>query len=183
MIALAIGSGSPVMGALVLFAFVLGTSPLFFILGYSASKLGENMHKKFMKVAAIALILLALINLNAAIALTGSSWTFENLIQQTNDTDKTKSMPAKEKVTIQVLNNGYNPNVVTAQAGKEITFTIVNNDVYTCASAFTIPYYNYQKVIEAGKAESVTLKMPDEPTEITFMCSMGMYRGVINVIK
>ncbi|MBP9816043.1 sulfite exporter TauE/SafE family protein, partial [Candidatus Woesebacteria bacterium] len=45
MMALAIGSGNPVLGALILFAFVLGTSPLFFILGYSASKLGENMHK------------------------------------------------------------------------------------------------------------------------------------------
>ncbi len=183
MMALAIGSGSPVLGALVLFAFVLGTSPLFFILGYSASKLGDSLHQKFMKVAAYALILLALFNLNNVLALSGSSWTFERLTQQKQKVNEQVShIPSKDNVNISIQKYGYSPNTITVKAGKEITFTIENKDVYTCASAFTIPYFNFQKVIEAGKTETIALKMPDKPTQIPFMCSMGMYRGVIDVV-
>src|SRR3989344_1958389 len=76
MMALAIASGAPLYGAAIMFAFVLGTSPVFFILGYLATRLGDSMHKKFMRVAAYAIVLLALFNLNNGIALTGSKWTF-----------------------------------------------------------------------------------------------------------
>lgn len=183
MMALAIGSGNPLMGALILFAFVLGTSPLFFILGYSASKLGDSMHKKFMKIAAYTLILLALFNLNGAIALTGSSWTFENLFQLNQNGNESRALlPVENTVNISVQESGYSPSTVTVKAGQEVTFNIKNSGVYTCAAAFTIPYFNFQKVIEVGKTESIALKMPDRPVQIPFMCSMGMYRGVINVV-
>src|SRR6266436_9844288 len=79
MMALAIASGKPLYGAAILFAFVLGTSPVFFLLGYFATRLGDALHQKFMRVAAIAIIILAVFNANNAIALTGSSFTFENL--------------------------------------------------------------------------------------------------------
>src|SRR3989338_9023468 len=80
MMALAIGSGNPFLGSVILFSFVLGTTPLFFVLGYFATKLGETLHEKFMKIAAYALIFLALFNLNGAMTLTGSSLTFGNLV-------------------------------------------------------------------------------------------------------
>lgn len=183
MMALAIGSANPILGAAVLFAFVLGTSPLFFILGYFASKLGESLHQKFMKVAAIAIIILAVFNLNNALALSGSTWTFENILNKTNKLEsKSENIIPQFSVTINIQEAGYNPNIVTVRAGSKVSFTIKNDGVYTCASAFTIPTFNYQKVIQAGKTETVAFKMPDTPTQIPFMCSMGMYRGVINVI-
>lgn len=183
MMALAIGSGSPFLGAAILFAFVLGTSPLFFILGYFATRLGESMHKKFMKVAAVALILLAVFNLNNVLALTGSSWTLNGIFKQTKNVETSVSQEApSQNVVIDIQASGYNPNVVTVKAGSNVSFKIKNDGVYTCASAFTIPYFNYQKVVQAGNTETIALKMPDKPTKIPFMCSMGMYRGVINVI-
>src|SRR6266446_7877069 len=75
MMALAIASGKPLYGAAILFAFILGTSPIFFILGYFATKLGDAMHQKFMRYAAYGIIILALFNLNSAIILTGTTWT------------------------------------------------------------------------------------------------------------
>jgi sulfite exporter TauE/SafE len=83
MMALSIGSASPLLGALVLFAFILGTSPLFFILGYFATKLGESLHRKFMKFAAFTLILLALFTINNVLSLTGSSWTISSIFTST----------------------------------------------------------------------------------------------------
>ena len=183
MMALAIGSGNALLGAAILFAFVLGTSPLFFILGYLATRLGESMHKKFMKVAAFALILLALFNLNKVLALMGSAWTFDGILNRTRnvETNVPQETPL-QNVVIDIQASGYNPKVVTVKAGSDVSFKIKNNGVYTCASAFTIPYFNYQKVVQAGSTETITLKMPDKPAQIPFMCSMGMYRGVINVI-
>lgn len=183
MMALAIGSGSPLLGAAILFAFVLGTSPLFFILGYFATRLGETMHKRFMKVAAIALILLAVFNLNNILALSGNSWTIGSVFNQSPKTENNTSNAApQQNVVIDIEEAGYSPNVVTVKAGTNVSFQIKNVGVYTCASAFTIPAFNYQKVVQAGSTETVALQMPNKPTQIPFMCSMGMYRGVINVI-
>ena len=183
MMALAIGSANPFMGAAILFAFVLGTSPLFFILGYSVTKLGDTLQQRFMKVAAFALILLAIFNLNNAIALTGSSWTLDNIFKQSPKVENNISVSEpQQNVVIDIKEAGYSPNVITVKAGTNVSFQIKNNGVYTCASAFTIPAFNLQKVIQAGKTETIALKMPDKPTQIPFMCSMGMYRGVINVI-
>ena len=78
MMALAIASGNPLSGAAILFAFILGTSPLFFILGYLATRLGDAMQKRFMKVAAATRILLAMFNLNNEFALSGINLTLEN---------------------------------------------------------------------------------------------------------
>ena len=183
MMALAIGSANPFLGSAILFAFVLGTSPLFFILGYFASRLGESLRQKFMRVAAFAIIILAVFNLNNVLALSGSSWTIDTLFgQNSNLENKSKNSSPQESVVINILEAGYSPNVVTVKAGKKVSFEIKNDGVYTCASAFTIPAFNYQKVVQEGETETVTLKMPDKPTQIPFMCSMGMYRGVINVI-
>jgi plastocyanin domain-containing protein len=87
-----------------------------------------------------------------------------------------------ENVVININDHGYSPNQITVKSGSNVSFKIQNDGAYTCASAFTIPYFNYQKVVQAGEAETISLKMPDSPTQIPFMCSMGMYRGVINVI-
>ncbi len=177
MMALAIGSGSPLVGAGVLFAFVLGTSPVFFLLGYFATKLGDTLQKRFMKIAAAALIILALFNLNNTLALMGFSFNSDSSKNEVLDLTE-----VIEDVDIAIVDNGYLPSIVNVKAGSDVTFRIRNDGSYTCASAFTIPSYNFQKIIAVGTTETITLKMPNKKTQIPFMCSMGMYRGTINVI-
>ena len=67
-----------------MFTFILGTSPLFFLLGYAAKKLSGSLSIIFNKLAATAIILIALYNLNGAIALSGSNFTFENMLTNIN---------------------------------------------------------------------------------------------------
>lgn len=181
MMALAIGSGSPILGAAVLFAFVLGTSPIFFTLGYFATKLGQTMHKRFMKVAAFSLIILALFNLNNILALTGFTWN-TNITTQNENAQNLGNDELQDNITIAINDRGYTPQAINVKAGTNVTLTLKNQDTYTCASAFTIPYFKYQDIINAGESKKISLKMPDKATTISFMCSMGMYRGVINVI-
>lgn len=77
--ALAISSGSPLMGSLIMGAFVLGTSPLFFVLGYFATRLGAALHARFLKVAALAIIVLAVISINGALNLLDAPVTLNTI--------------------------------------------------------------------------------------------------------
>lgn len=192
MMALAIASGSPLSGAAILFAFVLGTSPLFFILGYLATRLGDALQQKFMKFAAYAIMLLAMFNINNTVALTGSNFTLNNL--WTNfyctftfcDKDfapKAQAATAVENATITITERGYEPGNLAVKAGSTVTLNIKNIGGAACTQAFTLPKYNIQKIIPIGASDTVTFTAPNEPgTQIAFMCGMGMYRGVINVI-
>lgn len=193
MIALAIASGNPLSGAAILFAFVLGTSPLFFILGYLATRLGDTLHQKFMKFAAYAIILLAVFNINNALALTGSNFTLENTWKNfyctvsfcdrnfTIATAQAASLATNE-ATISIESASYNPNNITVKAGSQVTLKLVNNGGGGCTQAFTIPKLRIQKVVPLGNSDVITFIAPSEPGPLAFMCSMGMFRGVINVI-
>jgi|SRR3989344_3765086 len=193
MMALAIASGAPLYGAAIMFAFVLGTSPVFFILGYLATRLGDSMHKKFMRVAAYAIVLLALFNLNNGIALTGkTNWTLGNIAKSAFCTiayceEDAGALAQKAQVvseqTITIQNSGYSPREFSVKAGSQVKINLVNKDGYSCAQAFTVPSLNIRKIVPPGKTDSFSFTAPAKPGQIAFLCSMGMYRGIINVIN
>lgn len=179
MMALAIGSGSPYMGAAILGAFVLGTSPLFFILGYFATKLGDTLHQRFMKLAAYALIILTLINLNGVLALTGSGLSFGSI--QNLSTNQMSSTTTSNP-TIEFTPTSYSPSSISVKAGSNVKLKLVNKDATGCIQAFTIPKLGIQKIVQTGTTETVEFTAPQEKGGMIFTCSMGMYRGVINVM-
>ncbi len=190
MIAYAVTTGSPIAGASTLFIFILGTSPLFFILGYSLRQLSQFFGLFFNKIAAVALILVAVYNINGAIALTSSQFTLENLWSKTicyinacDYSSSTDATPVSEAI-IYINSNYYqtDPETITVKAGSRVTLTIINRDGYGCIQAFTIPVLNIQKIIPPGKSEKIVIKVPKKTGPLPFMCSMGMYRGVIQVL-
>ncbi len=191
MMALAIASGSPFLGAAILFTFVLGTSPLFFVLGYLATRLGEALQQKFMKVAALALILLAVYNFDGAIALTGSPLTLSNIAKNVtcgfcatsilSAADENTSSPVSE-TTVNILASGYNPNSFTVRAGSSVKLNLVNKGGGGCTQSFTIPTLRIQEVVPLGKSKTIAFKVPDQPGNLPFMCGMGMFRGNMTII-
>ena len=188
MMALAVATGNPFLGGAVLFAFVLGTSPVFFILGYFATKLADTYQQNFMYLAAVAIILLSVFNINNAIALTGSNHTLGNMFKSfwcTVSWCKPEvsglGKPVSE-ATITIDAVAYVPNAVTVKSGKKITLHLQNKAGQSCIQAFTIPSLGIQKVVPLGTSADITFIAPENPQQIAFMCSMGMFRGVINVI-
>ena len=187
MMALAIASGSPIIGAAILFAFILGTSPVFFILGFFATKFGDVLEKQFMKIAAFVLIILSVFNLNNAIALTGSNYTLENTVKNIYCTlwfcdAPNQNTTAVSETTITITSASYVPNTITVKRGTNVTLHLVNKDGASCIQAFTIPSLGIQKIVPLGSSGTVQFTTPNTVGQIPFMCSMGMYRGVINVI-
>lgn len=179
MMALAITSGNPIKGALIMFIFILGTVPLFFTLGYFTTKLEDVFHDKFLKAAGILIIILAIFTINSAITLTGSSWTLNSIFSKSEISET--SPETVNEATINIESNRYNPNNIIVKKGSQVTLNLVNNGGYGCIQAFTIPSLGIQKIVSPGTSQTIQFTAPDKPGEIAFMCSMGMYRGKIMI--
>jgi sulfite exporter TauE/SafE len=177
MMALAISTGSAFSGGLIMSAFILGTIPLFFILGYSATSLSAKWQKNFYRLASVGIIFLALYSIVGAISLSGATW----LPDKKNVSSV--SQTSQREITIMITNNGYYPNNLDIKAGEEITLTIKNENAYSCAQAFTIPKFGIEEIVEPGTEKVIKFTAPEDLEKIAFTCSMGMYRGVFNVVK
>jgi sulfite exporter TauE/SafE len=186
MLATALGTGSALAGAMLLFAFTLGTSPVFFIVAYLTTELGARLEKFFMRFVAAVVLVLGLVTLNGALNLLGSPLSFENLtrglIPSTgNSSALAESAPSTSTggITLQVRSDGYFPQTLQAPAGQKVTLSLVTNQTYSCARDFVIPDLDYYQLLpETG---TVTVDIPAQPagTKMFFTCSMGMYTGQI----
>ena len=181
MMALAIASANPWMGTLIMFSFILGTSPMFFVLGYFTTKLSESLHEKFLKFAAVMIILISLYTFNNALFMMGSRLAVQNLFASSSSSS-TSSDSAVSEATITISRYGYAPTDITVKAGQKVKFIFVNTDGAGCQQAFSIPQLGFQKIVPVGQTISSEIVMPTSQSDITFTCSMGMDRGVIHVI-
>lgn len=191
--ALAISSASPFMGASIMAAFVLGTTPLFFGVGWLTSFLGDSFREKFLKIAAIAVLYLGVTSVNGALVAAGSPATLETLAEnfpiQINldpaDRASNQQLNSNQGVTqsidILVTSKGYSPNYFKVRNNSPVKLNLISKDAYTCASAFRIPSLGISKNLKPY--ESATIEFtPKNQGKIAFTCSMGMYKGVIEVI-
>jgi uncharacterized protein len=189
MMVFAATSGNALSGALILGSFVLGTSPVFLVLG---AVVVELLKKKVFAFAAAALIIImSLISINGGMVASGSIYTFQNLYKaattvdvksQTNSENGQAPVGAdgKQEVTITVGPHGYESDFKTLKVGVPVRLTLKTKDVRSCARAFTIPKFNIAKVLpESG--EEVIEFTPDKIGDLSYSCSMGMYTGSFDV--
>lgn len=190
MMAAALATANPIKAALIMFAFTLGTSPTFLIFGYITEKFKNSFQGKFTKIISAAVIILAILNINSGIALTGSKITLENIWNDfyctalafcNNNKPVLGAQTATTEATVTLNNYGYNPNTVSLKANSEVTLHLVNKDGGGCIQAFTIPSMNIQKIVRTGTSTDIKFTTPGKG-DLAFMCSMGMYRGVIKII-
>lgn len=187
--ALAISSANAFAGASIMAVFILGTIPLFFGIGVLASIMGETFKTKFLKLAAVAVIYLGVTSINGSLTALGSPLTlqaiadnFPKLTNLGNTGEVSQSTQSlSQNPEIEVTSRGYSPNYLKVNKGQEVTLTLKSKDAYSCASAFRIPSLGISRNLTANDTQTVKFT-PDKVGKITFACSMGMYRGVIEVI-
>ncbi|MCE7981792.1 MAG: sulfite exporter TauE/SafE family protein [Caldilinea sp. CFX5] len=76
MMATAIGTGDPLEGAAIMFAFTLGASPLFFALAYLATQIGKTLEARFVQVVASVVLVLGLVSIDGGLTLLGAPLPF-----------------------------------------------------------------------------------------------------------
>ncbi len=185
---LAINTGNPVMGALVMLSFVLGTSPLFAFVGVATAKLSEKWNKWFLQIAAVGLIFMSLYYLNGVLTVINFPITWQKItyvmmtpMTRVDDDSLVEVVDGVQKVTVEVKNNGYLPKSFTVKAGIPVEMTIKSDGVYSCALAFTFKQFKINEFLDPVD-ERVVRFTPTEKGMFTFSCSMGMYTGVMKVI-
>lgn len=188
MMVLALASGNALIGTGIMFAFTLGTSPVFAVLGITAGKLMER--KVFAYAGATAILILGVMSINTGQILRGSAHTLQNYWQVlTTSPDETYAgsvaginSEGKQEVTIDVYLNGYETSTNVLKAGVPVKLTLKTNKTLGCARAFTIPSLGIQKILpETG--EEIIEFTPKKTGRIAYSCSMGMYGGEFKIVN
>lgn len=181
--ALAISSGSPINGALILSAFVLGTTPIFFGLGYITQKLSDSFRKTFFKLAALIIIIIGFSTFFSAWGLSGlPTLSFETGDSNQQTEEKIDQTGVKQDYQINILNGGYDPSYIKVKKGSTVKLTLVSDNVYSCSLAFRIPSQNISINLKPTDSRIIEFT-PTKTGAIPFSCSMGMYRGTIDVVE
>ena len=178
--AAAIATGDPLAGAALVFAFTLGTSPVFFALAYLATRLGALLEKRLMRITAIALIILSILAVDTGLNLLGSRYSLTRLASSLASEEQVISPEATDgSLILNVVDNGYRPRRLHAPAGTPITLTLITEDVHSCSRAFLIPELDYGVILSATGEEKLEIPPQTAGTVLPFTCSMGMYTGEI----
>lgn len=188
MMVLAVSSGNALNGSLIMGAFVLGTSPVFMVLGAAMTELLKK--QAFVYAACGLIIIFAIMSINGGIVATGSVYSLQNFYKAaTTDikaSDRTVAgLPpvngtGQQEVTINVSTHGYASDYEILKTGVPVKLTLKTQGVQSCARAFTIPEYNIQKILpETG--ETVVEFTPEKSGRLAYSCSMGMYTGSFTV--
>jgi hypothetical protein len=209
MMAVALGTGNPLQGAALMFAFTLGTSPVFFAVAYFATRLGSKLERHFMRFVAVIVLLLAVVTIDSGITMAGSPYSLTRMVTgvftprdtvlaaepreglQTYatlasvTTGKKGTVPGdtavtgENVVTINVMNYGYEPEVVHVKAGVPIKLRLVSDKVRSCSRAFIIPAMNVEEILAETGETVVDLPPQEKGARVPFSCSMGMYGGTM----
>lgn len=187
MMLLAIASGSAFWGALIMGAFTLGTSPVFFGLGIASGKILQ--HPKLKYFAALVIFVLGISALNTGQILRGSPHTLQNYLAVLGVGREKDNVLGEAQVNsegfqeaeIRVVSGGYKSQVKTLKAGVPTRITLTTKNTKGCARAFTIPEFNILKVLPETGTEIVEIT-PTKTGRLNFTCSMGMYSGYFEVI-
>lgn len=201
MMALAIGTGNALAGAAIMFAFVLGTSPLFFALAYAAVKLGARKQAVFMKFAAVVVLVLGLVALEGGLNLAGSPLTLAGIRQNLREEKppKVATLPPSSDTTLKPtqstttaeppsIDNGilrmsatsasYSPSLIKAKAGQPYKLEIDSQDNQGCGRGLTIPSLGLQELLPENGIVTIDLPAREKGT-MRITCSMGMYKSKI----
>ena len=182
--ALAISSANALGGATIMAVFVLGTSPLFFGVGWLTSILGDNFRARFLKIAAFAVIYLGIMSINGALVASDSPFSLARLMSalpvnlssmsRGGDIVITDSNGVQD-VTINITATGYSPNFFKVKKDQPVKLNLSSKN------AFRIPSLGIARNVGPNGNETIEFT-PREAGKIAFTCSMGMYSGVIEVI-
>jgi uncharacterized protein len=187
MMAAALGTSSVIMGAALMLAFTLGTSPVFFIVAYLTTELGARLERFFMRFVAVVVLILGLVTVNSGLNILGSPLSFQNLTRSLfpsssgSEPAAQSSQPAaaEGEVVLYVQNEGYFPQTLSAPAGKDFTLNLVTDATYSCSRDFVIPALDYYELLPDTGTVKVNIPAQEKGSTLFFTCSMGMYTGQI----
>ena len=191
---LALLSGSPIQGGLIMLFFALGTLPILLMIGLSSVKLSSRPHlsNRFLKVAGIVVIffvlfnvnnqlnLLGLPNFNDAFAKINSGTTSTNTIL--NDKDLPPIINGKQVITMSASSSGYTPNYFKVRVNVPVRWEITDRGTSGCTNAVISKNLFDGPINLTPGQTSIKEFTPTKAGKYKFSCWMGMITGIIEVV-
>ncbi|MDH5532979.1 MAG: sulfite exporter TauE/SafE family protein [Candidatus Pacebacteria bacterium] len=183
---LALLSGDPIKGAMIMTAFVLGTTPILFFIGLSSLMFNQKPHitRMFSQVAGFLIIAFAIFNINSALNVLG----LPNFSSYFIATQNTEAGLADQKGNLQIIEMSasgleYTPNYFQVKAGVPVEWRITDNGASGCTNA-VIARDLFSGQIKLVPGQTVTKQFTaTKPGKYRFSCWMGMATGIIEVVK
>jgi len=181
--ALALASGSPWQGAAIMAVFILGTSPLFAVLGYAARKAATLWRGRLVAATGIAVVAMGLFTLNGGLELAGSPLAASRIVEAfagtaTADASATTVADGHQQVVVTATETGYSPHLAQIRAGIPTTFGCAfNRRGWMRSRLCDRRQPNHTSRI---RDTPIDLGIP-KPGTMHYACAMGMYTGTITV--
>ena len=192
MMAVALGTGNPLQAAALMFAFTLGTSPVFFAVSYFATQLGKKLERNFARAVAVVILVLAILTIDSGITLAGSPVSLSRWVGGIfGSPGNAQAAPngftlggADDQgdgtiITVTVKNTSYEPPVIHAKAGVPVTLRMVSKNVRSCSLALIIPALDLFEILDPTGVREIAIPPQEAGTRMPYSCSMGMYSGMI----
>jgi len=187
MMAAAVGTGDPFLGAALLFAFTLGTIPIFFSVAYFATRLSAAVQAHFNRF--VALILLGFggvsvyYGLNLAGIPFGLSYSDHGPAEQSGFSNppgpSETGTNGKGEYVISVSNGGYEPKVLHLPANRPVTLIWVTRDGTSCTRSVVLPGLKYHAILPSSGRSPLTIPPQKLGTRLPYCCSTGRFTGLL----
>lgn len=167
----AISSGSFFTGAITLFLFALGTTPVLMGLGVATTRFKNMKTVVLEKAIGIIIIFFALYTLSSGLAIIGIDI---NILGNKN-IGGTVNQGNVQVINMAVTYDGYKPNVFKLKKDVPVKWIIDGQQVTGCTNEIMISSLNIRKPIKQGK--NIIEFTPNKSGTLGFSCWMGMVRG------
>lgn len=185
--ALALTSGSWLNGAATMAVFVIGTSPLFTLIGYAAHKAATTWRSRLAAATGVVLLAMGLYTFNGGLTILGSPLAAHNLMatlgpgQAEPDASSVESATDGTQTAVITVSAGfYSPNNVLVKAGVPTKLIFRSDGARGCERALVIPAFDFQQVLPEN-GDTVVDAGVLKPGTINYSCTMGMVTGKITV--
>lgn len=184
---LALLSGNPISGALILLFFVLGTTTPLLGIGLASIKfLSGYLALRFSRVAGVLILFFALFNLNNSLAALGLS-NLSNLSGLSSSNQTSTNLPplvnGQQVLKMNASSSGYSPNSFQVRAGQPVRWEVTDIGTSGCTNAIiSNSLFSGQIDLTPGQTSVKEFTAPTKPGKYRFSCWMGMISGVIEVV-
>ncbi|MBP5596802.1 MAG: sulfite exporter TauE/SafE family protein [Pseudobutyrivibrio sp.] len=195
---IALGSGNPIVGAVSMFVFSIGTVPLMLGLGTIVSALGKKYTKAVMYAGSVLVAVLGLVMISQGFNLSGVSATSVNQVaaietqeapEENEAADDSSSLLntailSEDGAYQEVQSNlelGYYPEI-TVYSGVPVKWTINADERSITGCNYRMILNQYGLSHDFVPGENVIEFTPGDVGTVDYTCWMGMISGRINVI-
>ncbi|QKG27450.1 sulfite exporter TauE/SafE family protein [Actinomadura verrucosospora] len=176
---LAVTSRSALGGAVVMGAFVLGTAPLFGLIGVTVGRTMALLRGRLTALLAVALLAVSGWTLLSGLRLGGWLPSGGGATAAADSARFVRTdASGTQVVTVWALNQGYRPALLTARARVHTVLVLRTRHTSGHMRVFTIPSRDKDVYLPATGETRVDLGAPG-PGRMPFMCASGHFPGAI----